>query len=80
MLHGTDACRACSLQIQTEYSTERRFEVLMRDVNNVKEGKEIVPKADGEELTGQDLISSFLGDNAGDEDDAEEAEAAMEAS
>ena len=41
---------------------------------DVPKGKEIVPKADGEELTGQDLISSFLGDNAGDEDDAEEAD------
>ena len=41
---------------------------------DVPKGKEIVPKADGEELTGQDLISSFLGDNAGDEDNAEEAD------
>lgn len=41
---------------------------------DVPKGKEIVPKADGEELSGQDLISSFLGDNAGDEEDAEDAD------
>ena len=40
----------------------------------VPKGKEIVPKEDGKELSGQDLISSFLGDNAGDEDNAEEAD------
>lgn len=36
---------------------------------DVPKGKEIVPKADGEEFTGQDLISSFLGDNTGEEED-----------
>ncbi len=36
-------------------------------VPDVPKGKEIVPKADGEELTGQDLISSFLGDNTEEE-------------
>jgi len=41
---------------------------------DVPKGKEIVPKEDGKELSGQDLISSFLGDNAGDEDNAEEAD------
>lgn len=30
---------------------------------DVPKGKEVVPKADDEEFTGQDLISSFLGDN-----------------
>jgi hypothetical protein len=33
----------------------------------VPKGKEIVPKTEGEELTGQDLITNFLGDNAGEE-------------
>ncbi len=41
---------------------------------DVPKGKEVVPKTDGEELTGQDLISSFLGDNTGDEDNTEEAD------
>lgn len=42
---------------------------------DVPKGKEVVPKADGEELTGQDLISSFLGDNAGDDnEDTEDAD------
>jgi len=41
---------------------------------DVPKGKEIVPKEDGKELSGQDLISSFLGDNTGDEDNAEEAD------
>lgn len=39
---------------------------------DVPKGKEIVPKADGEQLTGQDLISSFLGDNT--EEETQEAE------
>jgi hypothetical protein len=37
---------------------------------DVPKGKEIVPTEDGKDLSGQDLISSFLGDNA--DDDAEE--------
>lgn len=42
---------------------------------DVPKGKEIVPKEDGKEPTGQDLISSFLGDNTGDEEDeAEDAD------
>jgi len=39
---------------------------------DVPKGKEVVPKADGEEFTGQDLISSFLGDNTDGEEDSEE--------
>ena len=39
----------------------------------VPKGKEIVQKEDGEELTGQDLISSFLGDN-GQADEEEGAD------
>ena len=42
--------------------------------SDVPKGKEIVPKEDGKDLSGQDLISSFLGDNTGDESDAEEAD------
>ena len=38
---------------------------------DVPKGKEVVPKADGEEFTGQDLISSFLGDNAEEEESEE---------
>jgi hypothetical protein len=38
---------------------------------DVPKGKEIVPKVDGEEFTGQDLISSFLGDNTGEEESEE---------
>lgn len=38
---------------------------------DVPKGKEVVPKADGEEFTGQDLISSFLGDNTNEEDSEE---------
>jgi len=37
----------------------------------VPKGKEIVPKEEGKESTGQDLISNFLGDNTGDEDEEE---------
>ena len=41
----------------------------------VAKGKEIPPKEDGKEPTGQDLISSFLGDNTGDdEEESEEAD------
>ena len=36
---------------------------------DVPKGKEVVPKADGEEFTGQDLISSFLGDNTDEEEE-----------
>jgi hypothetical protein len=36
---------------------------------DVPKGKEIVPKEDGKELTGQDIISNFLGDNADEEND-----------
>ena len=41
---------------------------------DVPKGKEIVPKEDGKEPTGQDLISNFLGDNAGDEEDSEDTD------
>lgn len=39
---------------------------------DVPKGKEVVPKADGEELSGQDLISSFLGDNTEKEEETED--------
>jgi hypothetical protein len=39
---------------------------------DVPKGKEIVPKEDGKEPTGQDLISNFLGDNTGEEEEEEE--------
>ena len=41
---------------------------------DVPKGKEIVPKEDGKDLSGQELISSFLGDNTGNEEDAEDAD------
>jgi hypothetical protein len=41
---------------------------------DVPKGKEVVPKADGEELTGQDLISSFLGDNTEKDEDTEDVD------
>jgi len=41
---------------------------------DVPKGKEVVPKADGEELTGQDLISSFFGDNTEEEEESEEVD------
>ncbi len=41
---------------------------------DVPKGKEVVPKADGEELTGQDLISSFFGDNTDEEEESEEVD------
>jgi len=43
---------------------------------DVPKGKEIVPTEDGKEPSGQDLISSFLGDNTDDaeEDDAKPAD------
>jgi len=41
---------------------------------DVPKGKEIVPKEDGKEPTGQDLISSFLGDNTGDEEETEDVD------
>jgi hypothetical protein len=37
-------------------------------------GKEIVQKEEGEEITGQDLLSNFLGDNSEDEEDEDEEE------
>jgi len=42
---------------------------------DVPKGKEIVPKEDGKEPTGQDLISSFLGDNT-DEEETEDTQPA----
>lgn len=36
---------------------------------DVPKGKEIVPKEDGKEPSGQDLISSFLGDNSSEEEE-----------
>ena len=41
---------------------------------DVPKGKEIVPKEDGKEPTGQDLISNFLGNNGDDDEDDEEEE------
>jgi hypothetical protein len=41
---------------------------------DVPKGKEIVPKEEGEELTGQDLISSFLGDNDTEEETTEDVD------
>lgn len=41
---------------------------------DVPKGKEVVPKADGEELSGQDLISSFLGDNTEKEEETEDVD------
>ena len=44
---------------------------------DVPKGKEVVPTEDGKESSGQDLISSFLGDNTtedGDEEDAKPAD------
>lgn len=41
---------------------------------DVPKGKEVVPKADGEELSGQDLISSFLGDSAEKEEETEDVD------
>jgi len=41
---------------------------------DVPKGKEVVPKADGEELSGQELISSFLGDNTGSEEETQETD------
>lgn len=41
---------------------------------DVPKGKEIVPKEDGKDLSGQELISSFLGDNTGDEEDTEDVD------
>jgi len=41
---------------------------------DVPKGKEIVPKGEGEELTGQDLISSFLGDNDTEEETTEDVD------
>jgi hypothetical protein len=38
----------------------------------VARGKEIVPNVDGEELSGQDLVSNFLGDLSSDDDEEEE--------
>lgn len=39
---------------------------------DVPKGKEIVPQEDGKEPTGQDLISSFLGDNTSEEENEDE--------
>ena len=41
---------------------------------DVPKGKEIVPKEDGKELSGQDLISSFLGDNTEKEEETEDVD------
>jgi hypothetical protein len=39
---------------------------------DVPKGKEIVPKEDGKEPSGQDTIANFLGDNTGEEEEEEE--------
>lgn len=36
---------------------------------DVPKGKEVVPKEEGKELTGQDIITNFLGDNATEEEE-----------
>lgn len=41
---------------------------------DVPKGKEITPKEDGKEPTGQDLISNFLGDNTDEEEDTEDVD------
>lgn len=41
---------------------------------DVPKGKEVVPKEEGKEPTGQDLISSFLGDNSSEDSNDEEEE------
>jgi hypothetical protein len=43
---------------------------------DVPKGKEIVPKEDGKEPSGQDTIANFLGDNNTDEEEEEEPPAA----
>ncbi len=43
---------------------------------DVPKGKEIVPKEDGKEQTGQDIISNFLGDNTSEEEGEETPAAA----
>lgn len=42
---------------------------------DVPKGKEVVPKEDGKEPTGQDIISNFLGDNTDETEEEEEEEA-----
>lgn len=39
---------------------------------DVPKGKEVVPKEEGKDTTGQDLISNFLGDNTDEEEEEEE--------
>ena len=43
-----------------------------KPTNTTPKGKEIVPQEDGKEPAGQDLISNFLGDNDGDEEEEDE--------
>ena len=42
---------------------------------DVPKGKEVVPKEDGKEPSGQDLISNFLGNNADEEEEEEDTPA-----
>jgi hypothetical protein len=43
-----------------------------KPTNTPPKGKEIVPQEDGKEPAGQDLISNFLGDNDGEEEEEEQ--------
>jgi hypothetical protein len=43
-----------------------------KPTNTTPKGKEIVPQEDGKEPAGQDLISNFLGDNDGEEEEEEQ--------
>ena len=67
------------LSPETSTSSPDQIQEIVKNVEDpapapkpdVPKGKEIVPKADGEELSGQDLISSFLGDNTEEETEEE---------
>ena len=66
------------LSPETATADAEKLEEIVKQVEDkpiVKEekqkGKEIVQKAEGEELTGQDLVSNFLGDNESEEEPLE---------
>lgn len=70
------------LSPETSTSSPDQIQEIVKEVTppeapktpDVPKGKEIIPQEDGKELTGQDLISSFLGDNA--EEEVEDAKPA----
>ena len=79
--YGTGSPELLEGLFASETSTEEPDKIvpIVKEVEDVKDkvpevkrGKEIVPKPDGEELTNQDLLTNFLAEEESDNDDGEE--------